>query len=116
METKPIGEFKITAIFDKENGGHYKHFGINPVSAVLYGDKPEDIVEVNIRISDDQSTPVNYNSMIADYWGWYDYKDKKFSLIYPKRFLLEMCFPYGIAASERAGQGKAYRLELSNNI
>jgi hypothetical protein len=44
--------------------------------------------------------------------GWYDSKKEIFSMIYSKRFLLEMCFPYGLKASEEANHGKAYRLEI----
>jgi hypothetical protein len=101
--------YKHTAVF---NGKNYEHFGIHPTLASLYGDKPEDIVEVKLKISIDQKIPENDNTMTPDYWGWYDFKKKNFTMIYAKRFLLEMCFPYGIKASEDKKQGKAYRLEI----
>ena len=42
-----------------------------------------------------------------------DYRGKDdFIMIYAQRFLLDMCFPYGIKATEEKGQGKAYRLEI----
>lgn len=72
-----------------------------------------------MRISEDQSIP-NFqdekNSKNPDYWGWYDYKEQKFTLIFPKRFLLDMCFPYLIAWEEKWGTGKAYRLQIINNF
>jgi hypothetical protein len=109
-----IKTFKITATLN-ERGDFYQHFGIHPKLASVYGDKPEDIVEIKFKISDDQSIPPNDQSMNPDYWGWYDNNSKKFSMmIYAKRFLLEMCFPYGIKASEDKGHGKAYRLEILN--
>jgi hypothetical protein len=104
--------FKITATLN-ERGDFYQYFGIHPKLACIYGEKPENIVEVEFKISEDQSIPPNDQSMNPDYWGWYDNDSKKFSrMIYTKHFLLEMCFPYGIKASEDKGQGKAYRLEI----
>jgi hypothetical protein len=103
--------YKYNAVF---NGKHYDHFGIHPKLGSLYGDKPEDIVEVELKICDDQNIPISSDNknMIFDYWGWFDYDKQSFTMIYPKRFLLEMCFPYGIKASEDKNQGKAYRLEI----
>lgn len=108
--------FRITAILNKK--GYYHHFGIHEKTCCLYGDKPEDIVEVEFRVSADQSLPDEDNKeklMTPDYWGWYDEERKEFTMmIYAKRFLLNMCFPSGIKACEEAGQGKAYRLEIVN--
>jgi len=107
--------FKTTATLNKQ-GNFYQHFGIHEKLCSLYGDKPEDIVTVEFKISADQSIPDENNMeklMTPDYWGWYDNDKKAFGMmIYAKRFLLEMCFTYGIKASEEAGQGKAYRLEI----
>jgi hypothetical protein len=33
-------------------------------------------------------------------------------MIYPTFGLFDMCFPYGSAASEKAGQGRAVRLKI----
>jgi hypothetical protein len=111
FNTINMKNFKTTATLN-ENGKFYEHFGISPKLASLYGDKPEDIVEVEFKISDNQKVPPHDKSMNVDYWGWYDSRIKKFSMIYAKHFLLEMCFPYGIKANEDKGQGKAYRLEI----
>ena len=108
--------FKITATQNK-SGKFYQHFGICETLCCIYGDKPEDIVEIEFNISTDQSVP-KHNEQIqtlgADYWGWYDNEDKKFTMmIYAQRFLLEMCFP-NMEESEKRGRGKAYRLEIVN--
>jgi predicted SPOUT superfamily RNA methylase MTH1 len=109
-----IQEFTTTAVF---NGKHYAYFGIHPKTAFLYGDKPEDIETITIKISDNQ-TPVPPNSekdsSKPDYWGYYDNESRKFTHIYPAYFLLNMCFPYGIKAEEDRNFGKAYRLEIIN--
>lgn len=105
--------FKTTATLN-ERGKFYQHFGIRPFTAMLYGDKPEDIVDVEFKISDNQSFKnFDPNDFIVDYWGWYDNKRREFgNLIFAKRFMLDMCFPSGIAAEEDSGKGKAYRLEI----
>lgn len=107
MDTKKT--YKSNAVLTNKC---YNHFGICPTLASMYGDKPEDIDVVEFKISENQVVIYNDNTMIADYWGWYDNEHKDFTMIYAKRFLLDMCFPYGIKASEDHNQGKAYRLEI----
>jgi len=107
--------FEITAVL---SNGVYRHFGIHPVTASIYGDKLEDIVVVVMEISKDQSVPEpNSNYEKADYWVWYDENTiltkRGFSnMLFAQRFLLDMCFPAGIKGSEEAGRGKAYRVEV----
>jgi hypothetical protein len=113
---KPKDQYETTAVL---NGDHYRHFGIQPITANLYGDKPEDIETIKFKIHEDQSLPEKNNitnmtqQCLVDYWGWYDYKDDDFTMmIYPQRFLLNMCFPSGINGSEEVHHGKAFRLEI----
>ena len=108
--------FNKTAVLNT-NKGFYHHFGIRGCTACLYGDKPEDIMLVEFKISEDQTVPeFNNKDLNADYWGWYEIEKDDFTLIYPKRFLLDMCFPAGIDNTEKAlpDKGKAYRLEVVN--
>ena len=108
-EYKPE-EFVINAVLD---GKCYNHFGIEPSIASIYGDKPEDIVELKLKVSEDQNIPVpNGKYEKADYWGWLDATDEDFRMIYAQRFLLDICFLSGIKGTEDVGQGKAYRLEI----
>jgi hypothetical protein len=110
MDIKSDLIIERTAI--KENN-HFKHFGIHEITSDLYGYKPSEIITIKLKVSENQTKPdVNDGSMDADYWGWFDYERKDFTLIYPKMFLLNMCFPSGINAAERTNQGKAYRLEI----
>lgn len=105
-------KFTTTAVLDK-SGKYYHHFHITELSASLYGDKPEDIVTVELKISDNQDKPEkNANVLNTDYWGWFDEPRQEFTMIYPQYFLLNMCFPYGIKAEEDRKYGKAYRLEV----
>lgn len=105
--------YKFNAVYNKK-GDFYEHFGIHPTLVNLYGVKPEDIVEVEMKKSEDQSVQVFDKSMNSDYWGWFDFDRQEFSMIYAKYFLLNMCFPYGIKPCEEQNQGKAYRLEIVN--
>jgi hypothetical protein len=100
-----------TAVFEKNI---FRHFGIHPKTANLYGDDPSSIVNVELSVAEDQSAASSKENQEAepDYWGWYDFQQKRFSMIYAKYFLLNMCFPAGIKPAEEAGQGKAYRLNV----
>lgn len=96
--------------------GVYRHFGVNEKNACLYGDNVEDILKVEVSVAKDQTIPpppqkdpkVNE----ADYWAWWDNDQKRFSLIFGKHFLLNMCFPYGMELEEERGKGKAYRVNV----
>ena len=107
-ENKSLSDtFQETAIY---NGKYYHHFGIHPLTCSLYGDTPDDIETLTLKIDDNQDLP--NNNIDIDYWGWFDTDQQEFTMIYTARFLLNMCFPNGIKASEDTGQGKAYRLKI----
>jgi hypothetical protein len=90
-----------TAIF---NGKYFEHFGIAPLTASLYGHDASEIVNVELIVHEDQSrNETNFQSMEPDYWGWLDTRRDEFTMIYPKYFLLNMCFPSGIKATEESG-------------
>lgn len=110
MNIKLNDKFETTAVF---NGKHFHHFGIHPSTAMLYGDDPKKIKNIYFYVAITQDIPEESTpTMEADYWGWFDYRTNRFTMIYPKRFLLSMCFPSGIEVSEEAGHGKAYRLSI----
>lgn len=109
--------FKKTAVL---KDGIYQHFGIHPKTASLYGNKASDIVEVTMRVSEDQEVPKHLTGPKApanpDYWGWFDSEDGEFTFIWNAYFLLDMCFTYGMKAEEKRGRGKAYRLEVVSEV
>lgn len=91
----------------------FEHFDIRPITASLYGRSADEIVDVKLAVSSNQDRPTsNDGNMDVDYWGWFDYEKNDFTLIYAKRFLLDMCFAYGINGAEGANKGMAYRLEV----
>jgi hypothetical protein len=109
-------EFTETAVLHEN--GYYDSFGINDVSALLYGYTESDIINVKLRVSQNQTIPSfeeQQKNKDADYWGWYDNEENKFTLIWHQRFLLDMCFPYGMKVEELRNRGKAYRLEVVND-
>ncbi len=62
MENSFITTAAIALTQDKKE--YFRHFGIRPFTASIYGDKPEDIVNVKCTISDDQTEHTS-----PDYWG-----------------------------------------------
>lgn len=92
-------------------GDYYTHFGIHKDHAHIWGNKVEDVLEVKMCISENQSPP---NRNKQEYWGWYDFEQKEFTMIYPNYKMLFVCFPYGIEIEEKHNKGKAYRLEIIN--
>ena len=83
-----------------------EHFGIRSQIASMYGRSAEDIVEVKMIVSEDQSITRKKegDDFEADYWG--AVIDGRFAFIYPGRDLLSMCFPYGL------NKDTSFRLEI----
>lgn len=51
------------------------------------------------------------NPTDSSYWAWED-PDGGIGLVYYAFFLLNMCFPCGSAAEEKAGRGKVIRVNI----
>lgn len=101
--------YRSTAV---EKNNTLYHFGIHSKTAMLWGNTPDQIVDVEFKISRDQKREDRKGEV--DYWGWYDEKEGKFSvtMIFPSYLQLFICFPFGIDKAEEAGQGMAYRLDI----
>lgn len=106
--------FETTATFNKEQGlnGGYNHFGINKIFASMYGNKPEDVVNLKFKISENQEQNHTKYRTDNDYWGFYSFEEEKFILIFHQYFILDMCFTYGMRIEEEHNKGKAYRIEI----
>lgn len=100
----------VTCVKDKD--GIYRHFGIFEATLGIYGCKLSDIIKVRVEISEDQSS-LDYVPKQADYWAWVEADGKLSNLIWSQWFLLNMCFPYGIKSAEEHGEGKAYRVKIT---
>ena len=88
---------------------HYINMGISEKSAFLYGCNSSQIENITFEVSDDQSPA---NTELMEYWGWFDNEKQDWSFIFPNYWQLYICFPYGLTAHEKHGDGKAYRLKL----
>ena len=97
--------------------GVWYHFGIIKSMSQLWGKKESEVEEIKFKIHPDQERnhPKGRQTNKVDYFGWWDNRVNKFTLIYPAYFLLDMCFPHGIKGSEEDNQGKAYRLLIIQN-
>lgn len=106
-------KFVTNCTRDKDNG-MFKNFNILEGLVSLYGVRKEDIIQVELTLHENQERPGSDDNKIpeADYWGWLNSRDDRFSLVYAKYLLLNMCFPYGIEAAEENNEGKAYRLNV----
>ncbi len=108
-------QFTTTAIL---SGDGYKHFGIGRVTArALYCVDPDLIVPVTLVVAEDQSIPTIKQEQqqlreLKTYWGWVDKDGRLGGMVFRTRFMLSICFTYGIEASEAAGNGKAYRFNV----
>lgn len=105
-------EYFTTAIFNK----YFKYFNIHEKSASLYGVKKEDIIKVKVTIHEDQTIlpfEQQRTNKEPDYWAFISNDDTISSLIWHQRFLLNVCFTYGIEAAENNGDGKAYRVNVT---
>ena len=68
------------------------------------------IYSLHIIISPDQE---RQKSSSPDYWGWVDTDDNFISLIQSFFGALQICFAHGIDGAEKEGEGKAYRLIIT---
>jgi hypothetical protein len=48
------------------------------------------------------------------YWGWWAADEAKFVHVYPYKAAVEMIFPYGTKAEEKAGAGKLLPLVVTS--
>ena len=59
--------------------------------------------KLSISISDSEE---------ALYWGWWNLETKQLQMIYYKKFMVEMCFPYGTKICELKNRGKLVPLAV----
>jgi len=90
---------------DKDKEGNFYYNDIYPsklqVRMCISGDIDIYIVSV-VEANIDDNTP---------YWGWID-NTGMISMIFRDFVLLQVCFPYGIDAAEKAGQGKRTKVSI----
>lgn len=107
-------KFKDTAVLSKcrnpDSEHYYNHFGIHPVSCCVYGDKPEDIENVQLSFHPYQ----NLDQDASEYWGFYLYSDDKISYIHNNYSMMSICFSEGAINAEKNGKGFAVKLNVKS--
>lgn len=63
------------------------------------------IISVTVRAAEEGETPTH--------WGWDDYRDQTFHMIWPREFQVRMCSPDEFHRSEKEGLGKVVPLVVS---
>ena len=93
-----------------EDGTFFTGIGLDINHEKMFGVKDTDeTYRLTFDINEDQSEP-DWNAI--EYWGWLDFSDMEYKMIFPNYKLFHVCFPYGVKASEASGRGKSYRLKL----
>lgn len=107
--------------FDKkENKEYFDYLDIHKSLASVYGIKEEDIIKVEVSISENQER-ISHNNIkngkYIDYWGLiYNSNPDKIDLIQPSFVTFGMQFVYGFESLEEKGRGRAYRLKIKEII
>jgi len=74
----------------------------HPRTVMLCCSRDEPIYQVKIREV--------RKGEISQYWGWFDNEDEEYSMIWPSKIQMKMCFPYGPEAEESRGAGRQVNL------
>lgn len=95
-----------------EEDGGLRHFGVNQKFLSIYGitDKTS-LRKVYFKVSDDQDDFFREENT-SDYFGWFDYKDNKFTIIFQNIKVFACSFPYTLKDADDTMQGKVFRLEI----
>lgn len=87
--------------------GVYHDFCDSPRVLRMYDDQPPENVR-KVRFTADTSIDDKRNG----FWGFYDFKDQDFILIYQGYNVLSICFPSGVEAEVQRNKGFVSGLRL----
>lgn len=82
-------------------GTSQPYFGFYPSRVHFCTSSKQPVVRVRVTVDD-----------AGDYWAWWEAKTQKPVHIYPKDFMVEMCFTYGTKEEEERGRGKVCRVRV----
>lgn len=57
------------------------------------------------RVSEGKDIP-------GSYWAWWGIERQAFTMVFRRKFIVEMCFPYGTKVEEERGRGKLLPVDI----
>lgn len=86
------------------DGTYLTHFYPSRKAYAVCGVAESDAIRVRLTVIEDDNT--------ALYYGWYCAQNKRLSMIFHARMLVEMCFAYGSRVEEDRGRGRLVALRV----
>ena len=90
-----MNKYYAHKLIDPNSKAWYSHIYPSKIQTKMCGD--EEIVRLDIRLCKEGEQ--------SDYWAWHNYRDGKFSMIFPDKKLVQMCTPDFFEASINRGEG-----------
>ncbi|MFA5197736.1 MAG: hypothetical protein WC437_04955 [Patescibacteria group bacterium] len=97
-------------MYGQKLGDHFDHIHKSAKMVRLYG--PDDVYELDVCMSSDQTPETKSSGFTQDYWAWIETGTLEFTMVYPSWPQFSMCFPYGVRGAEEKKQGNAYRVTV----
>lgn len=94
---------------DEHRGGtYYSHFFPSTLGVKMCQDdrRPYPVFEVLVTETEEYPN-------LDTYWGWWDQERQMFNIVFVKKLLVEVCFPYGSKAEEDRGRGKLLPVNIT---
>lgn len=95
---RPLPQHEFVA--HRIESGEFRHVYEHPILVEMFG---KDWPVWHVRIEPDEE---------GGYWAWLDAETEEYSMVYPKRGLVAMCFPYGPDVEEERGSGRIVRVRI----
>ena len=87
--------------FAKKEKGRYLDLYTNKVATSMCCNPDDKIIEVDVTVDE-----------TGEYLGWLKTGEEVPHFIYPKRVLIDICFPYGVDVAIKRGEGKIVKVKI----
>jgi hypothetical protein len=101
--TKPTTLYCVEQPLHGGRGTWYAHFYPHPGLTASCVGKEARVLEAVVSEGEEQE---------GCYWAWWDSHGQRFMFVYPRRFLVEMCFPYGPRVEEQKDRGRLLPVDV----
>jgi hypothetical protein len=99
MQTQPTRMYCGELPDDYRGGTYLTHFFQSKLGVKMCMDDRRPFPVFEVVVSEGTDTPDSY-------WGWWDSGRQAFNIVFARKLLVEVCFPYGSKAEEDRGRGK----------